>query len=55
VMTSPATSMVVYTPEPDAACVEPLSGPPNGINTDQRVIIPSEPLVISTRWALTAL
>ena len=54
-MTSPATSMVVYTPEPDAACVEPQSGPPNGVNTHQQVITPAEPLVIRTRWAPTAL
>jgi aldose 1-epimerase len=55
VLTSPATSMVAFTTQPDAACVEPLSGPPNGINTDQRIVTASQPLVISARWALDAL
>ena len=54
-MTSPAKSMVVFSTQPDAACVAPLSGPPNGINTHQRVVTTSHPLAISTKWALTAL
>lgn len=54
-MSSPATSMVVFTTQPDAACVEPLSGPPNGINTDQTVVTAAQPLVLTTSWTLTAL
>jgi len=54
-MNSPATWMVVYTPEPDAACVEPQSGPPNGVNTHQRMVTPDDPLVVRTTWAPTAL
>ncbi len=52
---SSATWMVVYTPEPDAACVEPQSGPPNGVNTHQRTVTPDDPLVVRTTWQATAL
>lgn len=50
-MTSPATSLVVYTTEPDAVCVEPQTGPPNGVNTHPRMVTSDDPLTTSTRWA----
>lgn len=52
-MTSPAQSMVVFNKQPDAACVEPLSGPPNCINTGPTMVTPEEPLVISTQWRIS--
>ena len=54
-ITSPETSLIVYSPEPDAACVEPQSGPPDGVNTHPRTVTSDDPLVVTTRWAPTAL
>jgi aldose 1-epimerase len=52
-MTSSAPSMVVYDKQPDAACVEPLSGPPNGLNTAPRLATSIDPVVVTTRWFLS--
>lgn len=54
-MNSPATWMVVYTPGLDAACIEPQSGPPDGVNTHQRMVTPDDPLVVRTAWTAAAL
>lgn len=51
-VSSAASSMVVFDKKPDAACVEPLSGPPNGINTCPFLVAPDTPLVVKTRWAI---
>jgi len=48
---SPAEWVVVYTEQPEAVCVEPQSGPPNGLNTLPRLVTPIDPLEISTVWS----
>lgn len=42
--------VVVYDEEAEAVCVEPQSGPPNGLNTHPRLVTPVDPLEISTTW-----
>lgn len=54
-ITSPASSMVVFDKQPDATCVEPLSGPPNGVNVAPRIVTAGDPLIITTRWTPTLL
>jgi aldose 1-epimerase len=50
---SDAPYWVCYTEPPDALCVEPQTGPPNGLNTgDHALVAPGRPLVASMtlRW-----
>ncbi|MGW0395261.1 aldose epimerase family protein [Streptomyces sp. NPDC003042] len=47
---SRAEWVVVYDEQPEAVCVEPQSGPPNGLNTLPRLVTPVDPLEISTTW-----
>jgi aldose 1-epimerase len=47
---SPAQWAVIYDEQPEAVCVEPQSGPPNGLNTAPRLVTPIDPLEISTVW-----
>ncbi|WP_326597838.1 aldose epimerase family protein [Streptomyces sp. NBC_01803] len=42
--------VVIYDEMAEAVCVEPQSGPPNGLNTHPRMVTPLEPLEISTTW-----
>ncbi|MBT2453586.1 aldose 1-epimerase [Streptomyces sp. ISL-86] len=42
--------VVIYDEQPEAVCVEPQSGPPNGLNTLPRLVTPVDPLEISTTW-----
>ncbi|MFE9395295.1 aldose 1-epimerase [Streptomyces flavidovirens] len=49
-VTSRAEWVVVYDEQPEAVCVEPQSGPPNGLNTMPRFVTPIEPLEIETIW-----
>ena len=45
---SDASWWVVYTGHPDGVCVEPQTGPPDGLNTGECAIVrPGEPLVVS--------
>jgi aldose 1-epimerase len=48
---SPSEWAVIYTEQPEAVCVEPQSGPPNGLNTLPRLVTPIDPLEISTVWS----
>ncbi|MFH9420465.1 aldose 1-epimerase [Streptomyces sp. NPDC017529] len=48
---SRAEWVVVYDEQEEAVCVEPQSGPPNGLNTLPRLVTPIEPLEISTTWS----
>ncbi|WP_031520108.1 aldose epimerase [Streptomyces sp. NRRL F-5123] len=48
---SPAQWVVVYDEQPEAVCVEPQSGPPNGLNTTPRLVTPIDPLEITTTWS----
>lgn len=43
--------VVVYDEQDEAVCVEPQSGPPNGLNTTPRLVTPIEPLEIATTWS----
>ncbi|RVW08405.1 aldose 1-epimerase [Prescottella agglutinans] len=47
---SPERWVVVYDMEADAVCVEPQTGPPNGVNTMPRLVTPESPLVANCRW-----
>jgi aldose 1-epimerase len=49
-VTSPSEWAVIYTEQPEAVCVEPQSGPPNGLNTLPRLVTPIDPLEITTEW-----
>ncbi|GAA3373591.1 aldose 1-epimerase [Streptomyces sannanensis] len=43
--------VVIYDEQPEAVCVEPQSGPPNGINTLPRLVTPIDPLELATTWS----
>ncbi|MFJ8753997.1 aldose 1-epimerase [Streptomyces sp. NPDC102441] len=43
--------VVVYDEQAEAVCVEPQSGPPNGLNTAPRLVTPIEPLEITSTWS----
>lgn len=47
---SRAEWVVVYDEQQDVVCVEPQSGPPNGLNTLPQFVTPIQPLEISTSW-----
>ena len=42
--------VVVYDEQPDGVCVEPQTGPPNGLNTQPRLVTPIDPLETTTTW-----
>ncbi|MEV0090151.1 aldose 1-epimerase [Streptomyces sp. NPDC050738] len=48
---SRAEWVVVYDEQAEAVCVEPQSGPPNGLNTHPRLVTPIDPLEIATTWS----
>ncbi|MFE7775338.1 aldose 1-epimerase [Streptomyces sp. NPDC057445] len=48
---SPSEWVVVYDEQPEAVCVEPQSGPPNGLNTHPRLVTPIDPLEMSATWS----
>ncbi|RLV01544.1 aldose epimerase [Streptomyces griseocarneus] len=54
-VTSRAEWVVIYDEQAEAVCVEPQSGPPNGLNTLPRLVTPIDPLEISTTWTWRAL
>jgi len=43
--------VVIYDEQDEAVCVEPQSGPPNGLNTAPRLVTPIDPLEITTTWS----
>ncbi|MCH0539832.1 aldose 1-epimerase [Streptomyces sp. MUM 203J] len=47
---SPERWVVVYDEQEAAVCVEPQSGPPDGLNTAPRLVTPIEPLETATTW-----
>ncbi|MFF5104612.1 aldose 1-epimerase [Streptomyces sp. NPDC000134] len=49
-VTSPERWVVVYDEQEAAVCVEPQTGPPNGLNTLPRLVTPLEPLEATTTW-----
>ncbi|MDJ0466771.1 aldose 1-epimerase [Streptomyces sp. H27-C3] len=48
---SRAEWVVIYDEQAEAVCVEPQSGPPNGLNTTPLLVTPIEPLEIATTWS----
>ncbi|WP_405807125.1 aldose 1-epimerase [Streptomyces sp. NBC_00210] len=50
-VTSRAEWVVIYDEQAEAVCVEPQSGPPNGLNTHPQLVTPIEPLEIATTWS----
>ncbi|MEU2653931.1 aldose 1-epimerase [Streptomyces sp. NPDC007325] len=50
-VTSRAEWVVIYDQPEDAVCVEPQSGPPNGLNTHPRLVTPIDPLEVESVWA----
>ncbi|MET7616126.1 aldose 1-epimerase [Streptomyces sp. NPDC005408] len=48
---SRAEWVVIYDEQAEAVCVEPQSGPPNGLNTHPQLVTPIEPLEIATTWS----
>ncbi|RST13118.1 aldose 1-epimerase [Streptomyces sp. WAC05374] len=50
-VTSRAPWVVVYDEQEEAVCVEPQSGPPNGLNTAPHLVTPIEPLEIAATFA----
>ncbi|QIS22843.1 aldose 1-epimerase [Nocardia terpenica] len=49
-ITSPTRWLVVYDLPPETVCVEPESGPPNGLNTTPRPVTPTNPLEADMTW-----
>ncbi|NJP99386.1 aldose epimerase family protein [Streptomyces zingiberis] len=49
-VTSRAEWVVVYDEQDEAVCVEPQSGPPNGLNSAPRLVTPIDPLEVATTW-----
>ncbi|MFI6207446.1 aldose 1-epimerase [Streptomyces sp. NPDC051041] len=50
-VTSPEEWVVVYDEQAEAVCVEPQTGPPDGLNTRPRLVTPLEPLEARTVWS----
>ncbi|MBD0712030.1 MULTISPECIES: aldose 1-epimerase [unclassified Streptomyces] len=49
-VTSRTPWVVVYDEQREAVCVEPQSGPPNGLNTHPRLVTPIDPLEVASTW-----
>lgn len=47
---SPLRWVVVYDEPPETICVEPQSGPPNGLETAPWIVAPGAPLVAEMSW-----
>ncbi|KPI02560.1 Aldose 1-epimerase [Actinobacteria bacterium OK074] len=43
--------VVVYDEQEAAVCVEPQTGPPDGLNSQPRLVTPIEPLEATTTWS----
>ncbi len=50
-VTSRSPWVVVYDEQPEAVCVEPQSGPPNGLNTAPRLVTRIDPLEMAATLA----
>jgi aldose 1-epimerase len=48
---SPEQWVVVFDMKDEAVCVEPQSGPPNGLNTTPRLVTPGTPLEVESLWS----
>ncbi|HEX5567854.1 MAG TPA: aldose 1-epimerase [Streptomyces sp.] len=54
-VTSRSEWVVVYDRQAEAVCVEPQTGPPNGLNTHPRLVTPIDPLETTTTWTWRSL
>ncbi|MEU3948937.1 aldose 1-epimerase [Streptomyces sp. NPDC029526] len=54
-VTSREQWVVVYDEQREAVCVEPQTGPPDGLNSTPRLVTPLEPLEATTTWTWTRL
>lgn len=45
-----ASHWIVYEESPDGVCVEPQSGPPDGLNIEPRAVEPGAPLRLAMSW-----
>ncbi|MFD4830274.1 aldose 1-epimerase [Streptomyces uncialis] len=54
-ITSREPWVVVYDEQEAAVCVEPQTGPPDGLNTAPRLVTPVSPLEATTTWTWTSL
>ncbi|GAA3225277.1 aldose 1-epimerase [Streptomyces sp. XM83C] len=54
-VTSREEWVVVYDEQAEAVCVEPQTGPPDGLNTAPRLVTPLDPLEATTVWTWTRL
>lgn len=52
---SPLRWVVLYDLPPETVCVEPQSGPPNGLNSDPLIVAPGAPLEAEMSWRWRAL
>ncbi|QKW07461.1 aldose 1-epimerase [Streptomyces sp. NA04227] len=50
-VTSREQWVVVFDEQEAAVCVEPQTGPPDGINTEPRLVTPIDPLETSATWS----
>lgn len=50
-VTSRAEWAVIYDQQPEGVCVEPQTGPPNGLNTHPQLVTPIDPLEVATTWS----
>ncbi|GAA3906754.1 aldose 1-epimerase [Streptomyces gulbargensis] len=50
-VTSRSEWVVIYDEQAEAVCVEPQSGPPNGLNTHPRLVTPIDPLEVESVWS----
>jgi aldose 1-epimerase len=50
VLSSSCSWWVVYTAAANAVCIEPQSGPPDGVNSSPFVVEPGTPLTHTMRW-----
>ena len=48
---STADHWVVYDRQNDGVCIEPQTGPPDGLNFAPRIVVPGEPLRIAMTWS----
>ena len=51
---SPASRLVVFDKQADATCVNPMSGPPDGVNTCPRRVTRDDPLSVWSEWRFAA-
>ncbi|MBA0052992.1 aldose 1-epimerase [Streptomyces sp. AJS327] len=54
-MVSGAEWVVIYDEQTEGVCVEPQTGPPNGLNSRPHLVTPIEPLETSTTWTWSRL